>query len=453
MGKCAGFILGLAVGVAADAPAAVLKVGPGGTYPTVQSALDAAATLAGLNEVRIRMGVYTENVSRPSCCAGTLRVSGGWDGTFSVQNADPRTTVLDGRGIARTLELATIDSGSLLLENLTLRNGRLNLSGVTGWGAGLRSSVQGSGGLTVRNIHVRDNVIRPIVEGPTEGHGAGAFLLVGSPRVVVEGCLFEANRLEGPPGTALRSHGGGMEVQVFEGGRAVIRSTQFRHNRSAGSETALGGGLKAMVQYNPGLSPLTLEGLRFEQNATTAEGSASAADLWAGDGAGFPSIVMSRCRILKNGLGSQQLRVHAEDWARVDVSDTEVWGGDESAISASSHDGGYVNLTNLTVADNALRGIKATSSGANLSIVNVISHGNGWAGLETAGPIFMGFNLVDVDPLFRDRVAGDYRLRPESPARDTGSNGPVAGLGPRDLSGGPRIVGSRVDVGADEIDP
>ena len=57
--------------------------------------------------------------------------------------------------------------------------------------------------------------------------------------------------------------------------------------------------------------------------------------------------------------------------------------------------------------------------------------------------------LYNLDPMFLDTAAGDYRLHPCSPARDAGDNAIVDSLGIlTDIAGMPRIQGGVVDMGA-----
>jgi hypothetical protein len=62
---------------------------------------------------------------------------------------------------------------------------------------------------------------------------------------------------------------------------------------------------------------------------------------------------------------------------------------------------------------------------------------------------FIYENNIDADPLFVNREAGDYRLRPGSPGIDAGFVDTVAwyALPPTDLDGNPRIIGDAIDIG------
>ncbi|MBI5914052.1 MAG: SprB repeat-containing protein [Bacteroidetes bacterium] len=67
-------------------------------------------------------------------------------------------------------------------------------------------------------------------------------------------------------------------------------------------------------------------------------------------------------------------------------------------------------------------------------------------------PITCGPNMLyNLDPMFLDIAAGDFRLHPCSPARNAGSNAIVDSLGIlTDLAGNPRIQDGAVDMGAYE---
>jgi len=57
-----------------------------------------------------------------------------------------------------------------------------------------------------------------------------------------------------------------------------------------------------------------------------------------------------------------------------------------------------------------------------------------------------------VDPRFTDAAGGNFRLAPDSPLRDAGTDTPLDGLGVADLDGMARVLGTHVDIGAYELD-
>ncbi len=65
--------------------------------------------------------------------------------------------------------------------------------------------------------------------------------------------------------------------------------------------------------------------------------------------------------------------------------------------------------------------------------------------------VYMDNNIFE-NPLLANPYAGDFGLRPDSPAIDAGYNDAPA-LPLEDYRGGPRIVGPNVDIGAVEYDP
>jgi parallel beta-helix repeat protein len=57
---------------------------------------------------------------------------------------------------------------------------------------------------------------------------------------------------------------------------------------------------------------------------------------------------------------------------------------------------------------------------------------------------------IAADPRFTDLEHGDFHVHPGSPCRNAGTNAPVT-PGETDMDGEPRILGQRVDIGADEV--
>ncbi|MBU0677149.1 MAG: hypothetical protein KJ626_03455 [Verrucomicrobia bacterium] len=68
-------------------------------------------------------------------------------------------------------------------------------------------------------------------------------------------------------------------------------------------------------------------------------------------------------------------------------------------------------------------------------------------------PAAAGVSNITAAPLFMDRVAHDYRLKPTSPCLNAGSNRTWMASPATDVRGDPRLNGPRVDIGAVEMSP
>jgi hypothetical protein len=121
--------------------------------------------------------------------------------------------------------------------------------------------------------------------------------------------------------------------------------------------------------------------------------------------------------------------------------------------------GGLVTIRNTTIAGND-GPVGGGLYGWGITITSSIVWGNtGGAQIDGSPAVtysdvqggHAGEGNIDVDPGFIDPVAGDYRLAHGSPAIDAGDPGFDAPPGEMDVEGDPRIVGPRVDMGADEL--
>jgi hypothetical protein len=456
-GAVAGSLCAALLLAGGPAAAAVLRV-PSSAYPTVQSALTAAAVLPGTHEVKLRAGTFHERVTVPAgCCAGQVRVSGGWDASFTSVAVDFRLTRLEGGGGGRVVSIPDLDSGLLIVENLTIQGGRLPARAPdVAFGAGAAAFVNSSGRLAWRGVRFRANTIVGDRPDPAEAQGAGALVLLeDAGRLLVEGCLFDKNAIFETGGARLAAQGAGLNLQVF-GGDATVRGTTFRHNAASGSVFGRGGGLDALVEDVGGVG-LTLEDSEFDGNRveSAASGSrvGSGAVLWtAGSGGEGPTLVARRNRFLDNLGGRTQAHVVAARGARVDLSDSLVARGDRGGLHVFADDS-TAHVTNLTVADQAGTGIETAQAGTGaLSIFNTIAFGNAGGDLAVTGGAApdLGSNLIGIDPLFGGPPFGEYCLSSGTPALNAGDDAPPGGLGPRELYGRPRVWLGRVDIGACE---
>ncbi len=121
--------------------------------------------------------------------------------------------------------------------------------------------------------------------------------------------------------------------------------------------------------------------------------------------------------------------------------------------------GANLVLENITVVGNAATWGSAINAG-NVVLRNSIVWGNGAGGIQTWGTANVSFSNVEggvltglgnmsVKPLLR---ADGYHLRPNSPMIDAGINaaGAPSSVQQLDIDGQPRLIGRRVDIGADE---
>jgi hypothetical protein len=152
-------------------------------------------------------------------------------------------------------------------------------------------------------------------------------------------------------------------------------------------------------------------------------------------------------QVLANPTDSpgQQVELHARDKGAILIlSDSVVARGSGGGITTEVAEGGTAQLTNLTVTNHPADGI--VTFGEPSHVTNTILFENDTA---LRGPAIESHNLRDIDPLFVDPAADDYRLSFGSPAVDAGETG-APFLGALDVYGGRRIANGVVDVGADE---
>ncbi|HEY3267011.1 MAG TPA: right-handed parallel beta-helix repeat-containing protein [Armatimonadota bacterium] len=95
------------------------------------------------------------------------------------------------------------------------------------------------------------------------------------------------------------------------------------------------------------------------------------------------------------------------------------------------------------------RGVRVDNQAPTLR--NNCLYGNGTANVTGfADPIGANGN-ISADPRFASAAFADYHIRPDSPCRDAGDNAAVS-AGDVDIDGQARLLGAKVDIGADESD-
>ena len=111
--------------------------------------------------------------------------------------------------------------------------------------------------------------------------------------------------------------------------------------------------------------------------------------------------------------------------------------------SASSSGGGIVCHDSAPAITSSIIWANTAPRSPNNFIGAVISYSNVQGG-------FPGTGNIDTDPLFIDFAGGDYHLSAASPCIDAGDPGYPLTASQTDIDGQPRVLGGRVDMGADE---
>ena len=448
--RFASILVALLLGGRAAAPAAILTVGPGGTYTTIQAAIDAAAGSPEADEVRIAAGTYRERLviepdsdSSPEGGSGALAISGGWDATFTIPSDDPNLTVVDADHSGRVL-LVRSRWSPVEVSTLVLGDGFTDSTVEVIGGAGARLETEADGRITLRNVAVIDcHVERPagtLAGGPAVGGGIYAF---GSGVVEILDSTIAANSVVSEMGGA---GGGGIAVATWETGRFTILRNQLRLNEVRSSLFASAAGVHVVADSG---AEVEVSDNIIEANVSgSVSGSVSGLQMTS-NGTPASRVVARRNRAIANRGGSFQIAALAAFGSELLISDSLAARGAAGGISLIARDGGILRANNLTVAGNESHGIVAAlfEEEATLAIANSISFGNGEP--DSIDPEVALETHLASDPLFADAAGGNYRVRMDSPAIDAGMV-PAWGLGPRDLDGRARVQGSAVDLGAYE---
>ena len=432
----------------AESAAAVLPVGPDGTYPNIQVGIAAALILGGSNEVRVQSGTYFEHISFTQT-AGSLTVSGGWDSAFAVRSPDPNATRINGGANGRPL-FATVSGGTLDFSNFSLVGGL-----ATDFGGGLRLAVSGSAYVRTHDLSLLLNSVQ--AAGADVSYGGAVFARVSNDAA----WQFDHNAVLNNTATAVpAAYGAGLYVQVLDQGNVIIQQSRFADNAitAAGGgglfSNAAGVGIEMSGSPQASLVDNVFENNRLNVPAVDAGASGTFVFLDCFDGQTC-DLGMHRNRWSGHLGGLSQVDVDLNDTGAATLqavlSNSLIEGGEgDGLVVAGDIDDGRANVVNFTIADNTGIGLIALRNSA---VSNTISYGNANGNSSIQGSVLVATNLLSefIDPQFADAAAGNYRLRDTSPARDAGTQNPPGGIGLFDLDGAARVNGPLVDIGAYEF--
>ncbi|MFK7956315.1 MAG: choice-of-anchor Q domain-containing protein [Lysobacterales bacterium] len=421
------------------AHSAVLLVGPGGDFSTIQAAVDVAASNMESDEIRIAEGTFTESVRMFRFVDHDgLSISGGWDPSFSAIEG---TSIINGGGIGRVLDMSIIEGDVVELRNLIFEDGaaennagvlasvtdatllisssivRNNIaSGVRSEGGGLVIRGRGSADVRLIQVTIADNQV--LCSG-NFSCSVGGLRLDGDDEVYFEvtGSTIEGNRVE-----VLNSQGSqaGASISSTSGGTVVFNDNVVRDNVVVANDSGIVG-----VVLSAGVS---LSAARNQILRNTAESAA-------------PEF-------------SSQMRVNAFVDAEVTVENTLIADGNGKGLVTRIFDNGTaaaLHLVNLTIAnhgDIGLQGVNLSDTAA-FTISNSIVTGSRIDLIASAAQ--QTTNLIGASGLFVNEALGNYQLAAGSPAIDAGTFPAPVPIGSGDAAGLTRVVGSAIDIGALEF--
>jgi len=424
--------------ISASVRSAVLTVGAGGAFATVQSALDAAEMMPGDDEIRVRNGSYAENIQFFSSGGGdSILLSGGWNAAFS-SSSGLRDSILDGTASGRVLDLELMGADELTIRGFSIVNGLANSR------AGINLSSMDSSRFVLENSAVCDHVA---LDDRTDS--AGIFMsLVGSSSAMITGSDI-CNNLAESTGT-VDVRGGGMSAQVEGSAELVITGNVITDNvlTVAGAGSGLGAGL-SISGFDPGVSIIITDNI-ISNNRITAESATGTGIILGGPNWEF------RRNVVSGNIDDDEVAFGAQLAASVFsgqgfCSDNLIVNGNSRGVQLNSNADSELRVTNLTVVDHGERGILASVNGNGMLSVFTSISVNADTNAQLNTGVTSGSNLFADDAgLFVDAVLGDYRLAEGSAAIDAGNNSPPGGLGTADVEGNQRVVGAAVDIGAYE---
>lgn len=416
---------------------------PGGTFCTIQSAIDAAAIG---DTILVRPGTYTENLGGfPN---GTITIRSDADGNASTMDPSPADTIIDGNAMGSVVQITV---GSPVLEGFTLRNGNANQGGDIDGGGILIDSASPT---------IRNNVIK---SNSANQNGGGISCVGGTPRI--EGNVIEGNVNNG----GNSEHGGGG---IFcRNTNAIIEGNVIRNN--TGSRQ--GGGIK----------------LRDGGNATIVQNiimGNSASEGGAGISCYASSPLISGNRILSNHssmLAGGGLLVEHNDSHPV-VANNVFAGNTATGFNFGKGAGATISQGSAEFMNNVFHQNTAAVNGGAFNIGTAFvsfhnnifwnNHANQVAGSRegflsststvdisfcvvkglmtsvdntAGGTLYWNSGIFDSDPMFVDAfgpddVAGtpddNLRLQPTSPCIDAGDNSAVPPSQMLDLDGRSRFT-------------
>lgn len=418
--------------------ATTLTVGTDGMFATLQAALDNSVMMAGDDEIRVQTGTYMENVQIDLGGNGDQTVvSGGWNASFSLSTGG-RDSILDGNAAGPTMQVQLSGSDEFVMHGFVVQNGLAQRR------AGISFESSDTSSAELYNTTIRNNQAEA-----DRANSAGLFALpLDNSQITIRNNSIIENTVIST-GTS-DARGGGVSAELSGNSMLEITGNIIADNQVTigGSGSGLGAGLDITI-FDP--DPVVV----MTDNAVTGNRITASSALGTGMLIGGAGWTLRRNQFIGNidddvTMFGAQLSASVFQGQAI-LSDTLIAMGNARGLQLNSNNGGLLEVTNLTIAEHAERGILATVNGTGiLSVFNSISVDADTNAQLNAG-VSAGNNLFLDDPvLFINAALGNYELAAGSAAIDAGDNSPPGGLGPLDLNGNDRVIGPAVDIGAYE---
>ena len=282
-----------------------------------------------------------------------------------------------------------------------------------------------------------------IIDGYVETGSGGAILLSDSSGTITN-CVFESNFARQGGAIACENSSATITNCVFRSNSAGIQSM---HSEEAG----LGGAIYCIGEYS---SPAINSNIFVGNTADGYMNTFPPVGSFAIGGNGSAIACAGSSAIISNNLIA----------------------GNTCTSYGSIHCGfGDVTIINNTIVNNHTKNQLGVGGivigGGNSTIINCIVRGNTYDIMiaisvgepdathvnrynnvqKYAGEFIPGEGTIDIDPMFADEANSDFHLLVDSPCINTGDPAFIPISDELDIDGDPRIIGGRVDIGADEF--
>lgn len=221
---------------------------------------------------------------------------------------------------------------------------------------------------------------------------------------------------------------------VYSGGAILAEygAAKVRNNTLVGNKVSYGGAAGASFKYCR---------LTFDNN-TVKENNGSS---WNGGVLiSNPVSAVVAGNLITANFGTSSGGIYVGSGTATLYNNSIVGNSGHGVVSA-----GTVTIVNSIVAFNSSRGVATNYTGSTAVVNHCDVYANGAGNfLGLVDPTGQNGDISS-DPLFQDRLHGDYHLQSGSPAIDSGDDFFVLS-GALDLDGHPRVLGAHVDMGAYE---